>query len=82
MSAGLGKSIRAIRKMAGLTQDDLAQRIGLSRTSITNIELGRQAISETTINAIAQALGYEVRISFVRPSVPVRAHADVQANYE
>ncbi|MDT4890350.1 helix-turn-helix protein [compost metagenome] len=50
--------------MQGLTQAQLAQRVGLERTSITNIELGKQTISEPVLNAMAQALGYRVKIRF------------------
>lgn len=52
--------------MAGLTQAELAARVGLERTSITNIEGGRQVLTATTINAIAAALGYRVEVRFVK----------------
>lgn len=64
MKTDLTKTIRALRKMQGMTQAQLAQRVGLERTSITNIELGKQTISEPVLNAIAQALGYRVKIRF------------------
>lgn len=60
----LGMSVRALRKMRGLTQEQLALMVGLSRTSITNIELGNQILTETTINSIAEALGYKVVVKF------------------
>jgi transcriptional regulator with XRE-family HTH domain len=63
---GLGKHLKALRKMAGLTQAELAQRCGLERTSITNIEAGRQTLSVQRINAIAAALGYRVKVKFER----------------
>lgn len=62
---GLGQIIKALRKMRGMTQAELAVRVGLERTSITNIERGNQALTTLTINAIAAALGYEVRVQFV-----------------
>ena len=40
----LGQRIRAARLAASLTQDVLAQMVGLSRTSVTNIEKGRQPV--------------------------------------
>lgn len=40
-----------------MTQEKLAQIIGLSRTSVTNIEMGRQHVSLHHIYAIADALG-------------------------
>jgi len=42
--AVLGHRIRELRHDKGLTQIDLAHALGLSRTSIANIEVGRQRI--------------------------------------
>lgn len=56
----LGKRIREARKGAGLTQAELASLISLSRTSVTNIELGRQHILLHTLYDMASALGREV----------------------
>lgn len=52
----IGKLVRSAREHAELTQDELAQRVGLTRTSITNIENGRQNIQVHTLYAIAEAL--------------------------
>lgn len=65
-SRGLGKTIRALRKMSRMTQVELARRAGLERTSITNIERGNQILTERTINAIADAMGYRVEVRFRR----------------
>lgn len=40
----LGKSIRARREELKITQAELGDRLGLSRTSVTNIECGRQRL--------------------------------------
>lgn len=37
-----GDAVRVARDRAGMTQDELAKAVGLTRTSITNIEAGRQ----------------------------------------
>ncbi len=52
----VGRMIRKGREAAGLRQDELAERVGLTRTSITNIEKGKQRIQIHTLYAIAQAL--------------------------
>ncbi len=52
-----GNALREARKGAGLTQDALAQRLGLSRTSVTNIERGAQPVALHTLVEIARALG-------------------------
>lgn len=53
----LGKQLRDLRKQARLSQGDLATRVGLSRTSITNIERGRQRIPFHMVLLLADALG-------------------------
>ncbi len=63
---GLGAQVRALRNAAGLTQGELADRIGLTRTSVTNIEAGRQGLDVRTLNAIAKATGYELVLRFKR----------------
>jgi transcriptional regulator with XRE-family HTH domain len=53
----IGKLVRLARERAALTQEQLAARVGLTRTSITNIERGRQKIQVHTLCAIAEAVG-------------------------
>lgn len=53
----LGKRIREARERAGVKQDQLAQAVGLSRTSITNIERGRQGVQAYLLTRIADVLG-------------------------
>ncbi len=52
----IGKLVRTERERAKLTQDELAHRVGLTRTSISNIESGRQKIQVHTLYALAEAL--------------------------
>lgn len=52
----IGRNIRSRREFLELTQDALAQRVGLTRTSITNIERGKQKIQIHTLFRIAEAL--------------------------
>ncbi len=56
----LGTKIREARESARLTQADLSARAGLSRSSIANIEAGRQAVYLHQAVAIASALGRTV----------------------
>lgn len=53
----IGRALRKRRETAGLTQEVVAQRVGLSRTSITNIEQGRQHVSLHVLYALADAMG-------------------------
>lgn len=58
----IGQRIAALRKTAGLTQEELAIRAQLQRTHIGRIEAGRYAVTLETVQAIAQALGMTVDI--------------------
>lgn len=51
--------MKALRIDAGLTQGELSERIGLSRTSVTNIEVGRQKIPLHFLFILSSALGVD-----------------------
>lgn len=53
----LGRQIRQARESKRTTQDDLALKVSLTRTSIINIEKGRQQVLVHTLADIAGALG-------------------------
>jgi DNA-binding XRE family transcriptional regulator len=57
----VGRRIRAARRKRkpALTQDGLAKLVGLTRTSITNVEQGRQKCLLHTLANIATALQVE-----------------------
>jgi len=57
--------LKELRIKHNMAQVEVGERCGLSRTSITNIEMGNQNLSIKTLTAIADALGYEVQIKFV-----------------
>jgi len=68
----IAKLISNRRKDLGITQDELAKRVGLSRLSIINIEAGRSNARIATVVAILNVLklnleagekSYEGRIS-------------------
>lgn len=46
-----------LRKAAGLTQETLAERTGLARSSIANLEAGRQDVPLSKLQAHAEAVG-------------------------
>lgn len=51
-----GSRVRALREEKNVTQEELAKRVDLSRTSITNIEKGRQRVLLHQMVEIANAL--------------------------
>lgn len=65
-SAALGEMIRTLRKGRGMTQADLAAASGVERTSITNIETGKQRLGVDLLVNVANALGHEIEFSFIR----------------
>ncbi|PJM73609.1 transcriptional regulator [Bifidobacterium primatium] len=52
------------RENAGLTQDELAEKSHISRTTINRIENGRISPSFRTLEALAQAMGKKLTIAF------------------
>lgn len=54
-----GRTVRQLRQERGMTQAELAARLGLGRTSITNIEKGQQSPPLSILPEIASALGVE-----------------------
>ncbi len=57
----LGKKIQKIRKDKGLTQEQVAEKIGKSRQMITFIETGREIPNVKMLQKIARALGVKVK---------------------
>jgi transcriptional regulator with XRE-family HTH domain len=51
-----GQRVRARREARGLSQEALGVLVGLSRTSITNIEAGRQNVVAYTVRLLARHL--------------------------
>ena len=54
-----GSRVREAREKAEVTQEELGRRVALSRTSITNIEKGRQRILLHQLVDFAKALEVE-----------------------
>jgi transcriptional regulator with XRE-family HTH domain len=53
----IGTAIRAARFSRGLTQDDLAARLGVTRATIASYETGRRKIPAGTLIQIAHLCG-------------------------
>lgn len=56
----VGMTIRAAREGLSMTQGELATVVGISRTSLTNIELGRQRILVDQLVELSNALNVSV----------------------
>ena len=57
---GFGKLLRQRRKELKLSQKDFARAVRLSRTSVTNIECGRQPVSLPNLYLMADVLQVDV----------------------
>lgn len=55
--ADFGQRVRAARETAGFTQRELADRLGLTRSSVANIEAGRQRALLHVAAAVAETTG-------------------------
>jgi ribosome-binding protein aMBF1 (putative translation factor) len=53
------------RDKAGLTQADVAERMGTTQPVVARLESGRQAPSLATLKRYAKAVGKSLRIQFV-----------------
>ena len=61
----MGEKIRDIREGQNVSQDELAERSGISRQTISAIESGRATnVTTGTLVAIARALGVSVSVLF------------------
>lgn len=65
---GVGSRIKQVRESKNLSQQTIAESVGLSRTSLTNIEKGRQKMLLHTFSEIASALGVSANELFPMPS--------------
>ena len=54
--AGIGSNIKALREKAGLTQEDLARILGISRPAVSSIEAGGRRVSTDELVRLARAL--------------------------
>ncbi len=55
-----GERIRELRKKAGLSQEEFAERCQLDRTYIGGIERGERNVSLRNIALLAKALGVDI----------------------
>lgn len=63
----IGDRIRGFREARGLSQAGLADRVSLTRTSITNIERGNQRLLVHTLCEIAASLSIDPRLLLPDP---------------
>src|SRR3990172_962445 len=57
----LGRRIRVAREARGLTQDDVAQHLGVSRPTVAQMELGNRAVKSLELDQLARLFGRDLR---------------------
>jgi transcriptional regulator with XRE-family HTH domain len=67
LAADVGERVRLAREAAGLSQRELATRMGTSQAAVARLEAGGVGATLTTLYRVAAALGMEVSIE-LRPS--------------
>jgi len=66
----LGETIKRLRKDSGLTQEQLALKVNISRATLSKLENGYIAqISIVTLNDILNHLHYELDIKPLNPFI-------------
>ncbi len=63
----LARAVIKARVIAGLTQEQLAQRMETTQSVIARLESGRTRPSTQTLDRLASATGTRLKISFERP---------------
>lgn len=62
---GIAIELKRKREELGLTQEELAQKANIPRTTITKIESGSRNTTLETILTLSQAMGTQVQMKFV-----------------
>lgn len=81
----VGKRIRHRRWMIGMTQQQLADKVGIKFQQIQKYETGMNRVSASRLWDIAETLGVEISFFFEGLSegaAPVPAQADIMADKE
>jgi transcriptional regulator with XRE-family HTH domain len=60
----LASAVIDVRNRAGLTQEDLARRMGTTQPAVARLESGRSKPSMRTLERLADATGSRLLISF------------------
>lgn len=76
--AYLAEQLRFIRKMQGLTQENVANTCGLTTRTIEKLESGRHTPNEQTLRSLSRGLGLNQRVFFKpSPQEEARTRAEI-----
>ena len=79
----MGQRIATLRKAAGMSQDQLADKAGIGRTHLSRIEQGKYDVTFWIVQQIAEALDMTVdiideRLADLTPMKTLTSTADVR----
>ena len=60
----VGEKVRDARERAGLSQRELATRMGASQSTVVRLEAGGASVTLTTLQKVASALDLNVTVKF------------------
>jgi transcriptional regulator with XRE-family HTH domain len=60
----VGRNVKRLRSAAGLSQAELAERMGVDRAYVSGLELGQRNPTILTLWHVAEALGAKLRSFF------------------
>ncbi|MBU0694081.1 MAG: type II toxin-antitoxin system Y4mF family antitoxin [Candidatus Omnitrophica bacterium] len=58
----IGEKIRQLRKMAKLTQVELAQRVGVGLRFVRELERGKSTVRMDKVNQVLEFFGYHIEV--------------------
>jgi Zn-dependent peptidase ImmA (M78 family)/transcriptional regulator with XRE-family HTH domain len=80
----LAQRLRTVREACGMTQEDVAKYLGVSRPTVAQMELGNRGVSGLELESLARLYGRDVRDFFKQEFSPedallvlFRSHAEV-----
>ena len=66
----VGEDTKRLRKLAGLTQVELASRAGVGLRFVRDLEQGKPTVRLDKVNQVVALFGYEVRAAEIKRDEP------------
>jgi transcriptional regulator with XRE-family HTH domain len=63
----VGRELRETRRALGMTQAEVAERLGVSASYISAVEAGKRNLTLAQLANIANAMRLGIEVAFVRP---------------
>lgn len=76
----IGENIKLWREFKGIKQEDLGKMIGKSKTTMSNIETGKEPANVYIMEEIADALGIEITQLFTNPQQQININNSPNSN--